>query len=400
MSPPRPHLFARSSFSEAGSRFIARGWKRGWFDKPPLDPEYLWREGSKGFGGEDEVSCRSAEDVDDFRVRLDHLCNALTGEARLNALGHFMAYGQLVGAVRNRHALGRLWRAEPEIARTPIAPPILVLGQMRSGTTRVQRLLAADPQFSGTRLCNSMDPVPANPDFRPLKAQLALLMARRVNPWLDTFHPMGATRTDEEIGWLAAAFSPAAFEAQWRIPSFVAFNEQRDQGPVYREFARILRSDAAASGTAGKARILKCPQYAEDAAALFRVFPEARVIRSRRDAGAVHASSVSMVASQMAFQTDHHSREELETEWRRKMALREKRLDAALAGFSGPVTELSFDDLNEDPIAAMREAYRALGLVFDRGSQQGMEGELARAADGAHHKHKQHLGELLPSGGR
>ena len=395
MSPPRPHLFARSSFAEASDRLIRHVWTRGWDEKPPLEPDYLWQVGSEGFTQEDEVSIRSEEEVADFRLRLERLCAALNEEADLNALGHTMAYGQLRNAVRKRHALGRLWRENPALAETDIAPPIIVLGQMRSGTTRVQRLLAADPQFSGTRFCDSHDPVPAKPDLRPIKASAALFMARKVNPWLDTFHPFGATRTDEEIGWLSAALSPAAFEAQWRIPSYISFNESRDPTPVYAEFARMLRTDSAANGTFDRPRVLKCPQFAEDAEAVLQAFPDACVIVCKRSAEKVHQSAVSMVASQMAFQSDSHCRDHLGVEWERKMALRDQRLESALAGFTGPVAHVDFDVLNADPLAAMAEVYRDLGLIFDDRSAKAITNEAASAEGSSHHGHRHQIEHLL-----
>ena len=395
MSPPRPHLFARSSFAQASDRFIRHVWERGWDEKPPLEPEYLWKVGSEGYSPEDENSIRSDLEVADFRLRLERLCTALNEEADLNALGHTMAYGQLRSAIRKRHALGRLWRGDPKIAETEIAPPIIVMGQMRSGTTRVQRLMAADPQFSGTRFCDSHDPVPTSPDIRPLKASAALFMARRVNPWLDTFHPFGATRTDEEIGWLASALSPATFEAQWRIPSFIAFSEARDPSPVYAEFARLLRTDSATGGTAHRPRILKCPQFSEDAEALLRAFPDARVICCTRSDDKVHQSAVSMVASQMAFQSDTHCGEALSTEWQRKMTLREERLKAALAKFDGAISHVSFDVLNADPLAAMADVYNDLGLTFDHRSAKAIVDESAQAETSAHHGHKGQIESLL-----
>nr|WP_282098353.1 sulfotransferase [Qipengyuania polymorpha] len=299
-----------------------------------------------------------------------------------------MAYGQLKSAIRTRHALGRLWREEPGSASTPLAPPIIVLGQMRSGTTRVQRLLAADPQFSGTRFCDSHNPVPSRPDLRPMKARAALFMARRVNPWLDTVHPFGATRTDEEIGWLAAALSPAAFEAQWRIPAYLAFSEARDAGPVYREFARILRTDAAFHDTAERPRVLKCPQFAEDLPALLAQFPDARIVHCRRDTDDVLASSISMVASQMAFQSDEHDLSALEREWRRKVALREERMTSALDTFTGPVAVVDFARLNADWRDAIAETYAVLGVKFTGDVESAMRKERAASRDDAHRHHK------------
>ena len=109
MTPPRPHPFTRSKFAQRAERLIAKIWERGWDEKPLLEPDYLWRVGSAGYSREDELSLRNEEDVADFRLRLEKLCASLA-DARLNALGHTMAYGQLKSTIRTRHALGRLWR--------------------------------------------------------------------------------------------------------------------------------------------------------------------------------------------------------------------------------------------------------------------------------------------------
>ena len=371
-------------------RLIATIWERGWDEKPPLDPEYLWRMGSRGFSREDEASLRSEEDVADFRLRLEKLCASLA-DAQLNALGHTMAYGQLKNAIRTRHALGKLWREYPELAATPLAPPIIVLGQMRSGTTRVQRLLASDPQFSGTRFCDSHNPVPSRPDWRPLKALAGLFLARRVNPWLDTLHPFGATRVDEEIGWLSAALSPAAFEAQWRIPAYLQFSEARDASPIYREFARILRTDAACHGNAERPRVLKCPQFAEDLPALLAQFPHARIVRCLRDHERILASSVSMVASQMAFQSDNHDLKLLEAEWKRKLALREMRMHEALDRISPRYGTVEFERLNRDWRGAVATVYAQFGLEFHKAAEAAMMQEQAQSRGGAHTLHETQL---------
>jgi len=362
MSPPlRPHPLARSRFAALADRAMAASWN-GLNPKPPLDPDFIWRKGSSGFAAADEHAGRDPEDVADFRERLARLCRSLEAEAALSALGHAMAYGQLKAAVRTRLGLGRLWRESPELPRTPLPPPIVVVGQMRSGTTRVHRLLAADPRHAGTRLCNSIEPVPRRPDTRPLRCAAGLALAKRINPWLDTLHPFGTTRSDEELGWLAAALNHCIYEAQYRIPSFVAFSEERDPTPVYREWARILRTDAAVMGNAARPRVLKCPQYAEDLPALLAQFPDARVVVTRRDGGEVLASTVSMIASQMAYQTERADLAAIERGWARKLASRERRLADALAAFPGPLAQVAFADLNADWRDAMARVYASLGL--------------------------------------
>ncbi|MEX0342383.1 MAG: sulfotransferase [Erythrobacter sp.] len=369
-------------------------WDRGVTPKPPLDPDFLWEVGSRGFTPEDERAQRSVAEIEDFRLRLERLCTSLRDEAQLNALGHTMAYGQLTSAIRKRHALGRAWREDPALAQAGIAPPIIVIGQMRAGTTRMHRLLAADPRHTGTRFCNSHDPVPASPDLRPLKAGAALAIARRINPWLDAIHPFGATRIDEEIGWLAGALSPATFEAQWHIPSFVAWSEARDSAPVYAEFARILRTDAATMGDAGRPRVLKCPQFSEDLPALLAQFPEARLVVTRRAHADVISSSVSLVASQMAFQSDHSDLDRIEAEWRRKLTMRDARIDAALADFGGPVAFVDFDALGRDWEAEIARTYGALGLELSEDALTAMRREQQKAASGRHLDHRSQIADF------
>ena len=363
-------------------------WSRGLTEKPRLDPDYLWRIGSEGFDASDEHGGRDEEDCHDFRERLNHLCVALRDEARLNALGLTSAYGQLTRAIRRRHALGRLWRTRPDLLETPLAPPIAVVGQMRAGTTRMHRLLAADPRHCGTRFCNALDPLPRWPAFKKAKAGAGLALARAVNPWLETLHPFGADRVDEELPWLASALNPCAFEAQWHIPSYVAFNEARDATPVYREFARILRTDAALEGNADRPRVLKVPQFAEDLGALIAVLPGLRIVQTDRCDVRTLESSVSLVASQFAFQTDHADLDVIRSEWSRKLALRETRMASALAQFEGRQTRACFDALGKDWRTVMRQVYRDLGLTLTETALDAMTAEQARSARGAHQEHR------------
>lgn len=390
MPPPRPHPLAVSRLGRLADRTIETIWARGLDDKPPLEPGYLWGIGSKGFEPADETACRSDEDIADFRDRLDRLCEALRDEADLNSLGHTLAYGQLTAAVRKRHALGRLWRKRPELAASPVAAPIVVVGQMRSGTTRLHRLLAADPAHAATRFCDAFDPVPRHPDWRPLKAAGALWIARRLNPWLDTLHPFGATRPDEEIGWISAALSPCAFEVQWAVPGFVRWSEARSAAPVYREFARIVSTDAAIHGNARQPRAMKCPQFSEDLAALMQVFPHARLVFAERADAAVHASSVSLVASQTALQSRSADLDAINSECWRKLSLRRSRIDSFRA--KGP--QVAFDDLDADWKGAIAAVYRALDLELTPQALAAMGREQRAAARSPHVRHAAALREF------
>jgi hypothetical protein len=153
MAPTRDHLLARGPLAERANAFLGKAWERGWLPPPDLDADALWALAAKPYGAKAEAAehgGRSEEDVADFRERLTRMIASIEAEADLNPLGRTMAWGQLSRVVKNRLAFGALWLERPELLATPLAPPIIVIGHMRSGTTRIHTLLAADPAQNNT----------------------------------------------------------------------------------------------------------------------------------------------------------------------------------------------------------------------------------------------------------
>ena len=396
--PPRPHPLTRSRRVDRLNRLLERAWAKGLSTRPSLDPDALWDKAIRTAPASGERGPRTEGDVADFRERLNALAASLAEEANLNALGLTIAHGQLVRVIRQRLELGQMWLDQPALLEAELAPPIIVVGQMRSGTTRVHRLLAADPELAGTRFCDSWHPVPRSPDTRPAWSAFSLLLARTFDPWIDSIHPFGTTRPDEELGWLACALDHCAYEAQWRIPGFSAFSEARDPAPVYREFARILRTDAMNHGNAHRARVLKVPQFAEDLPALLAQFPKARVIRTRRCETELARSAASLVANQMTIQSDDVDLAWIEREVARKIALREERMDAALAVFDGPVVETDFPVLGADWQGEVARMYGVLGLPLTEATLTAMHAEQTRAGNSKHLHHKRQFAEFAATG--
>ncbi|MGB3165916.1 MAG: sulfotransferase [Alteraurantiacibacter sp.] len=397
--PPRPHLLARSPRVDRINGWLETLWRKGYAPPPTLDPQEMWDKALAKHQPGDERGGREDRDVADFRERLDYLCQAARDEAALNPLGRTMAHGQLQRVVFQRLQLGQIWRRDPSILQSRLAPPIVVLGQQRSGTTRIQRLLARDPALDGTRFCDSWNPVPRRPDTRPLWSGISLRIGRWLNPWVDTIHPMGGIMVDEELGWLAAALGASTYEAQWHIPSYSRFNEARDAGPLYREFARILRTDARFHDTGARPRVLKVPQFTEDIDSLLGVFPDARIVQTRRDADKVGASMTSMFANQMAIQSDEVDLGWIEGEVVRKMALREQRITSQLATFEGPLAVVDFAALDADWEGAIARLYDELGQDFTPAARAAMRDEHRRAAAAVHRGHAFHLAAASRSAG-
>ena len=394
MAPVRTHPLARGALAQRTSDFLGRAWDKGWLPPPDLDPQALWAFAAKPFGAQAEAAehgGRSPEDVADFRERFTRIIAAVEAEADLNPLGRTMAWGQLSRLVKNRLALGALWDAQPALLDTHLAPPIIVIGHMRSGTTRIHKLLAADPAFSHTRYCDAYHPVPSRLGLNRLTSAFELAMLGLLNPWMQSIHPMAPTAVEEELAWISAALHHSIYESQWHIPSYSAWSEARDPAPIYRELKRILQTDATTRDLADKPRVMKVPAFAEDLDTILALFPDARLVLAEREHEAVLRSAVSLAANQMAVQSDACDLATIEARWRHKIALRDARIAAALEGWQGPVARASFDELNADWEGAIGRVYADLGLTLTPQALAAMRRTMAASEGGHHHAHREQL---------
>lgn len=363
------------------NRALLRAWDKGWSAAPVLEPDALVAAARASTGLHD------LGDPAVWRDRLDVLCRALADEARLSPLGRTMAWGQLTAALRDRLRAHALWARHPEIAEVPFPAPVLVLGQMRSGTTRMQRLLACDPRLRWTRFYESWCPLPATDwpiDDRRWRAGAMLAAMQALNPEFSVIHPSSVNGPDEEIGLHALSFHGSVFEAQWQVPSFARYCEGADLSGVYREFRLLLQTLAwQRRDRSARPWVLKVPQLTQDLRAVLDTFPDARIVRVEREPVAVVASAASLVRNQMRTQCDTVDDRWIGREWLRKVALRRDRVAEALAVHSSvPCVSVAFDAMNRDWRGEMRTVYAMLELDLDATLEARMASYLARAARG------------------
>ncbi|MBW6529093.1 sulfotransferase [Sphingomonas sp. RHCKR7] len=384
--PPSLHRGAPSTRIRVADAALRRLWAAGWAEMPSLDPAVLVAKASRRAGVAPD------EDRVGWRRRLTLLCDDLEGSARLSGLGRTIAHGQLVGALATRFRAHALWQRHPEIAAQPIAAPVIVVGQMRSGSTRVQRLLACDPRLTYTRFYEGWHPVgtyAARIDSRRLKGRVGLACAHALNPDFAAIHPTSLDAADEEIGLHNVSIFGAAFEAQWRVPSFTTAVERDDPAPVYAEFRRLLQTIRwQRREPCARPWILKVPQFAQDLPSLLGAFPDARLIHLHRDAAAVVASSAALVCNQMRLQSDHVDPIWIGAEWRRKVALRAARTAAARARADVPQLDLAYDDVGADWLGEMRRVYRLLDLPLTPRVSAAMRAYVAASAPARRAPHR------------
>jgi hypothetical protein len=373
---PRTDPLPRAWRLRTADRLLEALWSSGAATRPPLDANAF----IAAVAGAAELP-----DPSGWRRRLAILCGELEQHAQLTALGRTLAYGQLTAALRDRVRLERLWARHPTVLDQPLAAPIVIVGQMRSGSTRLQRLLACDPRLAATHFYESWNPVPRGGDRggfddRAWRARIGLALSRALNPAFGSIHPTSARAADEQIGWHGISIFGAAFETQWRVPNFTAAVEAADTVPVYREFRRLLQTVTWLRGDDGTRRcVLKVPQFAQDLDAILTVFPDATLLRLDRDPADVVASSASLVRNQMQVQSEAVCPAWVGRETLRKVALRERRTGQTLQHADVPVHRIEYAAIGADWEGEMARLYRFLRLPFTPRTRKAMAAMIARS---------------------
>jgi hypothetical protein len=263
-------------------------------------------------------------------------------------------------------------------------PPIVILGQMRSGTTRLQRLLACDPRLAHTRMFESLMPIPRL--GRRAQARAIHSLLGRLNPALAIIHPTSATAPEEEFGLFSFSFGSAQFEAQWRVPTFARWWEQRAKDGLYAEFRQLLATIAWSRGEKAQRRwVIKAPQFMQDLPALLDTFPGSAIFRLERDQAEIVSSSASLVWNQMRIQSDRADPYWIGKEWLRKTQLREAVATRTLATRKVAHLRLDYEAMNRDWRGEIRRAYDYLGMELPEAVIGRMANYLSKAR--GHHGH-------------
>lgn len=356
--PARPPLVSAANVVLAGLNRLSL------LDQTPLDVDSLCEKARRQTGLDDFG--------DPWALRaLEVLVEAVREEAALNAVGRFAAAGQFLKLLRERLWTQHWFATRPEILAEPLPPPVVVVGAMRSGTTRLHRLLAADDRFAHIRFFETVCPVPppgftpGGPDARPRRAGRILSTVHRLNPRTAVIHPTGPFEPEEELGLLVQSAWGMKHEAQWRVPSYGRWMEGQDAAPAYRHLARLLRLVrwARGDGRAGRPWVLKTPQHMLDLPALLRVFPDARLVFIHRDPAKVVGSSCSLVWNQMAIHSDAADPRWIGGHWLGKTGLQVDRMLRARARIDpGRRLDVLYRDMDADWEAVMRRVYRFLDM--------------------------------------
>ncbi|WP_293371853.1 sulfotransferase [Nevskia sp.] len=315
------------------------------------------------------AACAAAELEDfgesHFMIGLQRYVDGLRDEAQLNTIGEQMAYGGILNMLVNRLRYVDDVKRHPEILDERIVRPIVVLGLPRTGTTKLQRVLSADPETQGMRYWRLMNPAPfpgeepGKPQARIEAAQAVVEMLATQFPAFVARHPTEALEPDEEVLLMQGSFECVVTWLFARCTGFYNAVMDGDPQPLYRYLhGQMQYLQWQDGGARGRPWIMKSPCHTGVLDTLLKVFPDAVLVHCHRDVQTILPSIAGLIEEMRRIHSDHVDRQVLGEEMLDYFGRSMDRYLAILKQLPpGRVLDVHYQDIAADALSVVRRVY-------------------------------------------
>ncbi len=301
---------------------------------------------------------------------LEKMLYSLNNEARLHAIGYFISRNRIINLLMVRLRAEHWFRKYPEILEQEIYPPMVIVGLQRTGTTKLHRLLNADPDNRVLKSWEAINPAPflqsnGSKDKRLKIARTSEKALRKMAPGFFAIHPVEYNAPEEDILLLDTTFLSTTPEATTHVPSYAAWLEKTDQDPAYQYGAKLLKLLQWQSP--GKRWILKSPHHLEFLPLIKKYFGEAHFLWTHREPSECIPSFLSMVCHSRAIFSNEVKLEEVVDHWVRKTSyMLKKGIEYRNAGNNeAQFTDIMYPRLVQYPMSQLEKIYERYGGIKD-----------------------------------
>lgn len=354
-----------------------------------MNADTLLAAASEQAGGLDDFGDPS------FREPLERFLASARTEAGLSPQGVETLVQDTVRLLVNRLLLQADLTAHPEIADEPVDDPIVIVGNPRTGTTKLQRMMGAHPGLQSVKLWQILFParLPGDPDPRPaLTAGFAQQLAEAA-PQFMAAHAMVADEPEEEALILQLTFDRAgAHNWFYRTPSYHAWLADRDQHAAYTYLRETLQHLQWQSGGRRGPWVLKSPLHTGNLMTLLDTFPGATVVHCHRDPVTVVPSFCGLVEIIRAVRGHTVDRAELGEFLLQQLSEQwEQNLSQRPLVPAAHIVDVQYDEIVTDPIGVIGHVLDAHGATLTDDDAKAIEAWADANPPGKHGRHEYSL---------
>lgn len=305
----------------------------------------------------------------DVEARLAVQCRAVDADTGLSGLGRSIVRTRLLQLLTSRLRFEDFVRRHPEALDVELAPPVIVVGLPRSGTTHLVNLLAADSRVRSMPWWEVREPTPVlgdgpgrdgvDPRYQRCFAEWEL--TKQTAPLTALMHDRPPWSIEEDCELVELDLCAYTLEWHARVPGWRDHYLTLDQRPHYAFLRRELQ---VLSYLRGPDRwVLKTPQHLEQLGPLLATFPDATIAFTLRDPVAVLQSAITMLAYGDRLRRVEVEADDLATYWsdRIERLLRAAVRDAHLIPTAQRV-DVEFGAFMDDDLAMATRILEVAGM--------------------------------------
>ena len=332
---------------------------------------------------------------DEFLEPFTVLVEALNKEARLSDMGKVAFQADTQRLLVNRLRFAEDLRQHPEILHEDVSDPIVILGLARTGTTKLLRLISADPDLQKMYFWRLLNPAPlpdserAKEDPRIEVARQAAAVAQKLFPRFNAAHPVIAEDVDEELHLTSFSFENIVLFLMNPAPDCYEWIKHRKLDYCYSYLCKLVKYlQWQDGGKQNRPWILKSPLHIGNLASLVEVFPKATLVHCHRDLAEVIPSFCNLFEAGWQCRTDNTDSEQIGelvldiwgTEMDKYLAQREELREKL------NVLDVSYRQIQSEPMEVVSDVYGRAGLALDDSNLQPMQQWLENNPQNRHGK--------------
>jgi len=298
---------------------------------------------------------------------LDRMLRSMNEEANLHPVGLFISRERIVNLLSNRLRAEHYFKKHPKILEQELYPVWMIAGLQRTGTTKLQRLLNADPDNRVLASWEAINPAPflktsKGEDKRLKKARMAEKALKIMAPGFFAIHPVEYLAPEEDILLLDITFLSTTPEATMHVPSYATWLEQTDQSYAYEYAAKLMK--LLQWQRPAKRWILKSPHHLEFLDLANKAFGDLHFLWTHRDPCMSIPSFLSMMSHSRAIFSKEVSLDQVADHWVRKSTfILNKGVEYRKTQREDRFLDINYYDLVDDAGSILEEIYKGQGGI-------------------------------------
>jgi len=307
----------------------------------------------------------------DFRDEpLERLLKSIREEAQLHPIGEFISRKRFINLLSVRLRAEYWFKKHPEILEQELYPVTVITGLQRTGTTKLHRLLAADPDMRTLSSWEALNPAPLNGDIHTGKDRVKIAhtsekVLKMMAPGFFAIHPVEHLAPEEDVLLLDVSFLSTTPEATMHVPSYASWLENTDQTLAYSYAAKLMKF--LQWQNPARHWILKSPHHLEFLDLADKCFGKLNFIWTHRNVNESVPSFMSMMSHSRILFSNHLDKNEVARHWVRKNTyMLEKAMNFRNSNNNkNRFTDVFYDELVKDSLSVLGRIYTANGYKIN-----------------------------------